>query len=157
MYTDGLKLEIVSQELLGNVIFWLFGRFICLQVADKVCKNLKYINCGWFWEHLISSEFALLFHQVGDYVLFGTYIIQLYTPLNWFGTYYRWGTTRLLRLLLQLLLTPYTPYLQHNFLITSIACRLIQSAFVDMENMLTLLTEQKEVSKEYSCGIYLYK
>ncbi|XP_060754475.1 ATP-binding cassette sub-family B member 6 isoform X2 [Neoarius graeffei] len=27
--------------------------------------------------------------QIGDYVLFGTYIIQLYTPLNWFGTYYR--------------------------------------------------------------------
>lgn len=27
--------------------------------------------------------------KVGDYVLFGTYIIQLYTPLNWFGTYYR--------------------------------------------------------------------
>nr|XP_040056794.1 ATP-binding cassette sub-family B member 6, mitochondrial [Gasterosteus aculeatus aculeatus] len=49
--------------------------------------------------------------QVGDYVLFGTYIIQLYTPLNWFGTYYR----------------------------------LIQSAFVDMENMLDLLTEQNEV------------
>ncbi|XP_053554134.1 ATP-binding cassette sub-family B member 6 [Bombina bombina] len=27
--------------------------------------------------------------KVGDYVLFGSYIIQLYTPLNWFGTYYR--------------------------------------------------------------------
>ncbi|KAJ8352742.1 hypothetical protein SKAU_G00242180 [Synaphobranchus kaupii] len=27
--------------------------------------------------------------RVGDYVLFGSYIIQLYTPLNWFGTYYR--------------------------------------------------------------------
>jgi len=26
---------------------------------------------------------------IGDYVLFGTYIIQLYAPLNWFGTYYR--------------------------------------------------------------------
>ena len=26
---------------------------------------------------------------VGDYVLFSTYIIQLYGPLNWFGTYYR--------------------------------------------------------------------
>lgn len=26
---------------------------------------------------------------VGDYVLFGTYIVQLYTPLNLFGTYYR--------------------------------------------------------------------
>uniref|UniRef100_A0AAV2JZH2 ABC transmembrane type-1 domain-containing protein n=1 Tax=Knipowitschia caucasica TaxID=637954 RepID=A0AAV2JZH2_KNICA len=56
--------------------------------------------------HLVSEgQF-----QVGDYVLFGTYIIQLYTPLNWFGTYYR----------------------------------LIQSAFVDMENMLDLLTEQVE-------------
>lgn len=32
------------------------------------------------------------FHKgltVGDYVLFSTYIMQLYTPLNWFGTYYR--------------------------------------------------------------------
>ncbi|XP_063624102.1 ATP-binding cassette sub-family B member 6 isoform X1 [Cydia splendana] len=26
---------------------------------------------------------------VGDYVLFASYIIQLYIPLNWFGTYYR--------------------------------------------------------------------
>lgn len=26
---------------------------------------------------------------VGDYVLFASYIIQLYAPLNWFGTYYR--------------------------------------------------------------------
>ncbi|XP_044741155.1 ATP-binding cassette sub-family B member 6 [Chrysoperla carnea] len=26
---------------------------------------------------------------VGDYVLFSTYILQLYMPLNWFGTYYR--------------------------------------------------------------------
>ena len=26
---------------------------------------------------------------IGDFVLFGTYIIQLYAPLNFFGTYYR--------------------------------------------------------------------
>ncbi|KAL6484557.1 hypothetical protein MHYP_G00066020 [Metynnis hypsauchen] len=52
--------------------------------------------------------------QVGDYVLFGTYIIQLYTPLNWFGTYYR----------------------------------MIQTAFVDMENMFELLTEEKEVKDD---------
>lgn len=26
---------------------------------------------------------------VGDYTLFASYIIQLYVPLNWFGTYYR--------------------------------------------------------------------
>ncbi|XP_029568289.1 ATP-binding cassette sub-family B member 6, mitochondrial isoform X3 [Salmo trutta] len=52
--------------------------------------------------------------QVGDYVLFGTYIIQLYTPLNWFGTYYR----------------------------------LIQSSFIDMENMFKILTEHKEVQDD---------
>ncbi|KAL7881941.1 hypothetical protein AOLI_G00087900 [Acnodon oligacanthus] len=52
--------------------------------------------------------------QVGDYVLFGTYIVQLYTPLNWFGTYYR----------------------------------MIQTAFVDMENMFELLTEEKEVKDD---------
>lgn len=56
--------------------------------------------------------------QVGDYVLFGTYIVQLYTPLNWFGTYYR----------------------------------MIQSAFVDMESMFDLLTEEKEVKDAVNAG-----
>ena len=27
--------------------------------------------------------------NLGDFVLFMTYIVQLYQPLNWFGTYYR--------------------------------------------------------------------
>lgn len=27
--------------------------------------------------------------SIGDYVLFASYIVQLYVPLNWFGTYYR--------------------------------------------------------------------
>lgn len=48
---------------------------------------------------------------VGDYVLFGTYILQLYTPLNFFGTYYR----------------------------------LIQQAFIDMENMLDLFDIKPDV------------
>ncbi|XP_026128019.1 ATP-binding cassette sub-family B member 6, mitochondrial isoform X1 [Carassius auratus] len=60
--------------------------------------------------------------QVGDYVLFGTYIIQLYTPLNWFGTYYR----------------------------------MIQSAFVDMESMFDLLTEEKEVKDDVNAGDLLF-
>lgn len=34
----------------------------------------------------VASEKGL---TVGDYVLFSTYIVQLYAPLNWFGTYYR--------------------------------------------------------------------
>ncbi|GFY68249.1 ATP-binding cassette sub-family B member 6, mitochondrial [Trichonephila inaurata madagascariensis] len=47
----------------------------------------------------------------GDYVLFSTYILQLYTPLNFFGTYYR----------------------------------MIQTAFVDMENMFSLLDAKPEI------------
>jgi len=48
---------------------------------------------------------------VGDFVLFMSYIRQLYMPLNFFGTYYR----------------------------------LIQAAFIDMENMFDLLDEKIEV------------
>ncbi|XP_076680576.1 ABC transporter ATP-binding protein/permease Hmt-1 [Andrena cerasifolii] len=36
--------------------------------------------------HMVVSKQGL---TVGDYVLFASYIIQLYVPLNWFGTYYR--------------------------------------------------------------------
>eukprot|EP00041_Stephanoeca_diplocostata_P034068 m.1143203 g.1143203 ORF g.1143203 m.1143203 type:complete len:915 (+) comp24457_c0_seq16:87-2831(+) len=43
--------------------------------------------------------------SVGDFVLFITYVAQLYAPLNWFGTYFR----------------------------------MIQAAFIDMENMIDLL------------------
>ena len=49
---------------------------------------------------------------MGDFVLFATYIIQLYAPLNFFGTYYR----------------------------------MIQQAFIDMENMFDLLEVKQEVS-----------
>ena len=47
----------------------------------------------------------------GDFVLFCTYILQLYAPLNFFGTYYR----------------------------------MIQAAFVDMENMFDLFEVEAEV------------
>ncbi|KAJ2949134.1 hypothetical protein O0L34_g6075 [Tuta absoluta] len=33
---------------------------------------------------VVSSQLT-----VGQYVLFATYLVQLYVPLNWFGTYYR--------------------------------------------------------------------
>ena len=49
--------------------------------------------------------------DVGDFVLYCTYIIQLYSPLNFFGTYYR----------------------------------MIQQAFVDMENMFDLLDVEAEI------------
>lgn len=40
----------------------------CLLCADRVVKGRM---------------------TVGEFVLFMTYILQLYQPLNWFGTYYR--------------------------------------------------------------------
>lgn len=61
--------------------------------------------------------------QVGDFVLFGTYIIQLYTPLNWFGTYYR----------------------------------MIQTSFIDMENMFELFDEDQEVKDVVNAGNFVYK
>ncbi|XP_046747696.1 ATP-binding cassette sub-family B member 6 [Diprion similis] len=36
--------------------------------------------------HMVVAHEGL---TIGDYVLFASYIIQLYVPLNWFGTYYR--------------------------------------------------------------------
>ncbi|KAM9328441.1 ATP-binding cassette sub-family B member 6-like [Pholidichthys leucotaenia] len=60
--------------------------------------------------------------QVGDFVLFGTYILQLYSPLEWFGTYYR----------------------------------LIQNAFIDMENMFKLFEEEEEVKDEVNAGTLHY-
>lgn len=42
--------------------------------------------CAWAVVHSLSN----LHLSVGDYVLFGTYLSQLYGPLNWLGTYYRY-------------------------------------------------------------------
>lgn len=52
--------------------------------------------------------------KAGDFVLFASYIIQLYAPLNWFGTYYR----------------------------------MIQQAYIDMENFFDLLDVGQEVKDE---------
>ncbi|XP_041979528.1 ATP-binding cassette sub-family B member 6 [Aricia agestis] len=40
---------------------------------------------------LLAVSMVVRTHEltVGDYILFASYIVQLYVPLNWFGTYYR--------------------------------------------------------------------
>ncbi|GMT21070.1 hypothetical protein PFISCL1PPCAC_12367, partial [Pristionchus fissidentatus] len=57
---------------------------------------------------------------VGDYVLFTTYILQLYAPLNFFGTVYR----------------------------------VIQKAFIDMEQMFDLMAEEVEVKEAPDASEY---
>ncbi|XP_077176874.1 ATP-binding cassette sub-family B member 6 [Paroedura picta] len=94
------------------------------QVAEwKVNASLGFLNqtqnlvisAGLLIGSLLCANYVSVKKlQVGDYVLFGTYIIQLYTPLNWFGTYYR----------------------------------MIQSSFIDMENMFELFNEEQEVTDE---------
>ncbi|XP_035161687.1 ATP-binding cassette sub-family B member 6 isoform X2 [Callithrix jacchus] len=72
-------------------------------------ETVKYYNAEGY--EVERYREAIIKFQVGDFVLFGTYIIQLYMPLNWFGTYYR----------------------------------MIQTNFIDMENMFDLLKEEREV------------
>ncbi|PIK53214.1 putative ATP-binding cassette sub-family B member 6, mitochondrial [Apostichopus japonicus] len=79
-----------------------------LNTAQNIIVNsgmlVGCLLCAWF---VHQSKLT-----VGDYVLFTTYIMQLYTPLNFFGTYYR----------------------------------MIQQAFIDMENMIDLLEEKLEIT-----------
>ncbi|XP_055350507.1 ATP-binding cassette sub-family B member 6-like isoform X2 [Paramacrobiotus metropolitanus] len=88
---------------------WASNASLCiLNFFQNVTINLGFLAgsllCAW----MVYKKDSL---NVGDFVLLGTYIIQLYGPLNWFGTYYR----------------------------------MIQTAFVDMENMFDLLNEKEEV------------
>jgi ABC-type transport system involved in Fe-S cluster assembly fused permease/ATPase subunit len=61
-----------------------------LNTAQNVVTTAGYgagsLLCAW----AVVSGVAGLKLTVGDYVLFGTYLSQLFVPLNWLGTYYRW-------------------------------------------------------------------
>lgn len=64
--------SVVSLNLLNS----LQNVIVCggLLIGSLLCVNM------------VVNERTL---SVGDYVLFASYIMQLYVPLNWFGTYYR--------------------------------------------------------------------
>ena len=62
-----------------------------LAIVQSVIINGGFIGgsvlCAWY---IIDGD--TIHHRkvtVGDFVLFCTYIVQLYGPLNYFGTYYR--------------------------------------------------------------------
>ena len=66
---------------------WTRSASLCLlQLYQNIMLNLGFLAelllCAWM---VVTNEGL----NVGDFVLLGTYIIQLYGPLNWLGTYYR--------------------------------------------------------------------
>ncbi|XP_014253071.1 ATP-binding cassette sub-family B member 6, mitochondrial [Cimex lectularius] len=62
-------------------------------VSLNLLNNLQNVTiCSGLLAGSLLCVYLAATHQgldVGDYVLFAGYILQLYVPLNWFGTYYR--------------------------------------------------------------------
>ena len=97
-----------------------------LQYQSAEWDSLASLNVQGFGQNVIISLGLLLGSAlcayrvvqgvltVGDFVLYCTYIVQLYSPLNFFGTYYR----------------------------------MIQQAFVDMENLFDLLDSNAEIKDD---------
>lgn len=66
-----------------------FSSMITLNILNTI-QNVV-VCCGLLAGSLLCG-YIVVYHKgltVGDYVLFASYIIQLYVPLNWFGTFYR--------------------------------------------------------------------
>lgn len=72
---------------------------------------------------------------VGDFVLVNTYMMQLYTPLNWLGILS--AQHRVLFLWL---------FVQRQALCSGTSYRMIKQSMVDLENLFTLLDEPIEVA-----------
>jgi len=57
-----------------------------LNTMQNVIVSLGLLAGSLLCVHMVVTNQGL---TVGDYVLFTSYITQLYVPLNWFGTFYR--------------------------------------------------------------------
>ncbi|XP_031568501.1 ATP-binding cassette sub-family B member 6, mitochondrial-like [Actinia tenebrosa] len=85
----------------------VLGSLAILNTAQNTIINVGLLVGAMYCGHLVVNGTL----GVGEFVQFITYMVQLYVPLNFFGTYYR----------------------------------LIQSSFVDMENMFDLFSQGREV------------
>ena len=56
-----------------------------LNFIQSVIMNGALLTGSLYCAYLVADSSL----TVGDYVLFGTYILQLTVPLNWIGTLYR--------------------------------------------------------------------
>ncbi len=57
-----------------------------MNAAQSLVMNAGLLAGSLYVAYLVAVERTL---TVGDYVLFGTYILQLMVPLNFLGTLYR--------------------------------------------------------------------
>ena len=56
---------------------------------QNIVTTIGYMAGALLCAYAVVNGVAGLKLTVGDYVLFGTYLSQLFVPLNWLGTYYR--------------------------------------------------------------------
>jgi ATP-binding cassette, subfamily B (MDR/TAP), member 6 len=66
-------------EWTSNATLWILNFSQNLVISAALLVGSLY--CGWL---IVNRDLT-----VGDYVLYVTYVTQLYAPLNWLGTYYR--------------------------------------------------------------------
>ncbi|XP_072949280.1 ATP-binding cassette sub-family B member 6 [Epargyreus clarus] len=89
-YYGAESYEVVSyREAILNYQKEEFKSLITLNMLNTL-QNI--VICGGLLAgSLLAISMVVKTHEltVGDYVLFASYIVQLYVPLNWFGTYYR--------------------------------------------------------------------
>ncbi|GBP92675.1 ATP-binding cassette sub-family B member 6, mitochondrial [Eumeta japonica] len=89
-YYGAESYEVVSyKEAIVNFQTEEFRSLITLNMLNTI-QNI--IVCSGLLAGSLLSIYMVAEKRtltVGDYVLFASYIIQLYVPLNWFGTYYR--------------------------------------------------------------------
>lgn len=78
---------LIGSGLLGGSL--LCAYFVTERKFQVFIKEFSLHITGFSIQMGLITKFIKTKFQVGDFVLFGTYIVQLYTPLNWFGTYYR--------------------------------------------------------------------
>ncbi|XP_045448381.1 ATP-binding cassette sub-family B member 6 [Melitaea cinxia] len=89
-YYGAESYEVVSyREAILNYQKEEFNSLITLNMLNTM-QNII-ICAGLLAGSLLAISMVVRTYEltVGDYVLFASYIVQLYVPLNWFGTYYR--------------------------------------------------------------------
>lgn len=88
-YSAVMSLSVVSHQILLLLQAEEWKSMVTLNILNTVqnvvvCLGL--LAGSLLCVHMVVTNQGL---TVGDYVLFTSYINQLYVPLNWFGTFYR--------------------------------------------------------------------